>query len=251
APGKTAPQVQVLGPLRLTEIGPAPLAPALANLAAVLVFTNFRDYGTIANRMDSAKPWSPETMAQQMSRLRARLGLDSTGHPYLRPKPKGVEQYTLSEEVTVDWADFLHLSERGLPHGPAGILDLEAALALVRGRPFGEAGAHNWAAGLVQNMVSRIIDTAHTVAVLRTRDDILDVDSARDAIRLGLDVEPTAEALYRDWMRIEHRANNTSGVLTVVDQVRQMARSWDSPLQESTEELIRQLTTGRGAIKGL
>ncbi|MEV4559065.1 hypothetical protein AB0K51_19035 [Kitasatospora sp. NPDC049285] len=244
-----APQVQVLGPLRITGIGDAPIPPTLVLLAALLIFKSDRDYGSIANHMDPVSPWTTSTMDTYMSRLRRRLGVDSAGEPYLRPKPKGVDQYALSEEVSCDYANFLHLAQRGLPHGPAGVLDLEAALSLVRGRPFGGAGAHTWAAPLVQTMIGKIVDVAHTVATLRIQDEVLDIDAARNAVAVGLDVEPTAEVLYRDWMRVEHRAGNPAGVREVVAQVRQMTTDWgfDGMLQDETEQLIQRLTASRGA----
>jgi len=251
-PDRAVPQVQVLGPLRIIGIGDAPIQPRLVLLAACLIFKSERDYGAIANNMDPVSPWSPSTMDTHMSRLRTRLGRDSNGEPYLRPKPKGVQQYALSQEVTCDYADFKHLAERGLPHGAAGILDLEAALGLVRGRPFGGSGSHTWAAPLVQTMISEIVSTAHTIAHLRIQDGVLDIDAARHAITVGLDIEPAAEVLYRDWMRIEHRAGNATGLREVIDQVRHMVQSMDfGALQDKTEQLIQQLTTGRGAVRGL
>ncbi|MEV7177816.1 hypothetical protein [Kitasatospora sp. NPDC093679] len=247
--GPAAPQVQVLGPMRITGIGDAPIAPRLVLLAACLIFKSERDYGAIANHMDPVSPWTPATMDTHMSRLRGRLGRDNTGEPYLRPKPKGVQQYTLSEEVTVDYADFKHLAERGLPHGTAGVLDLEAALAVVRGRPFTGASGHSWAAPLVQTMVGEIVTVANTVAHLRLQDDALDVDAARAAIAAGLGVEPAAEVLYRAWMRTEHRAGNAAGVRDVADQARQMVHAMEfDALQDETEQLIQRLTTGRGAV---
>ncbi|MFE3501966.1 LysM peptidoglycan-binding domain-containing protein [Kitasatospora sp. NPDC059146] len=240
----SAPQVQVLGPLRITGIGDAPIQPKLVLLAALLLFKSDRGYGAIANNMDPVSPWTQSTMDTHMSRLRRRLGVDSNGEAYLRPKPKGVEQYVLSEEVTCDYATFSYLAQRGLPHNAAGVLDLEAALDLVRGRPFGGAGAHTWAAPLVQTMVGQIVDTAHAVATLRIQNEILDIEAARRAVAVGLDVEPAAEVLYRSWMRIEQRAGNQAGVRAVIDQVRQMTveMGWDGMLQDETEQLIARLT---------
>ncbi|MFE5587336.1 bacterial transcriptional activator domain-containing protein [Kitasatospora sp. NPDC056531] len=137
-----------------------------------------------------------------------------------------------------------YLAQRGIPHGAAGVLDLEAALALVRGRPFGGAGAHTWAAPLVQTFVSQIVDVAYTIATLRLQDEVLDIEAARRAVAVGLSVEPAAEMLYRGWMRIEHRAGNPAGVREVIDQVRQMTvdMGWDGMLQDETEQLIARLT---------
>lgn len=147
--------------------------------------------------------------------------------------------------MTCDYATFSFLAQRGLPHGAAGVLDLEAALDLVRGRPFGGAGAHTWAAPLVQTMVGQIVDTAHAVATLRIQDEVLDIEAARRAVTVGLDVEPAAEVLYRSWMRVEHRAGNPAGVREAIAQVRQMTvdMGWDGMLQDTTEQLIVRLTS--------
>ncbi|MFC8453103.1 bacterial transcriptional activator domain-containing protein [Kitasatospora sp. NPDC057223] len=246
--GPAAPQVQVLGPLRITGIDDAPIQPRLVLLAALLVFKSDRDYGAIANHMDPVNPWTPSTMDTHMSRLRRRLGVDSTGVPYLRTKPKGVEQYSISDEITCDYANFEHLAERGLPREAAGVLDLEAALRLVRGRPFGGAGAHTWAAPLVQTMKTKIVKVAHSVAYQRIQDEVLDIDAARHAISVGLDVEPAAEILFRDWMRIEVRAGNHTGLQEVIKQVRQMVVDMDfDHVDDKTEALIQKLTATSAA----
>ncbi|MFE5587339.1 hypothetical protein [Kitasatospora sp. NPDC056531] len=83
-------------------------------LAARLIFKSDCGYSAIANNMDPVSPWTPSTMDTHMSRLRRRLGVDSTGEPYLRPKPKGVEQYALSPEVTCDYATFSGCCRSGL-----------------------------------------------------------------------------------------------------------------------------------------
>ncbi|MFE3247006.1 bacterial transcriptional activator domain-containing protein, partial [Kitasatospora indigofera] len=153
--------------------------------------------------------------------------------------------------MTCNDANFEHLAERGLPQGAAGVLDLEAALRLVRGKPFdGDAGAHTWAAPLVQTMNTKIVTVAHTIAFQRIQDEVLDIDAARHAISTGLDVEPAAEVLYRDWMRVEHRAGNPVALRQFIAQVRQMAAEMGfDDVQDKTEQLIQQLTTSRGTAK--
>ncbi|MCF2435642.1 bacterial transcriptional activator domain-containing protein [Streptomyces thinghirensis] len=54
-----------------------------------------------------------------------------------------------------------------MPSGPAGLPDLEKALGLVRGKPFG-AIPSPWAEPHQQEMTTRIVDVAHTVATHRT-----------------------------------------------------------------------------------
>lgn len=92
-------------------------------------------------------------------------------------------------------------------------------------------------------MISRIIDIAHCVAVLRTVPGRhQDLDAARHAIMIGLEVESTAELLYRDWMRTEHEAGNRHGLRTAITRAQQAARRLDCALEPETEELIASLT---------
>ena len=62
-----------------------------------------------------------------------------------------------------------------------------------------------WAEPYQQEMTTRIIDVAHTVATYRTSPGPhQDLSAARQAVTTGLDVDHTAELLYRDWCRLEH-----------------------------------------------
>ncbi|MET7544079.1 hypothetical protein [Streptomyces sp. NPDC005507] len=110
--------------------------------------------------MDPRKPWSKATLQSRISELRNRLGTDTDGSPFLPRDRTGT--YRLSPTARCDWTRFTQLAERGLAHGPdTGIADLEAALDLVRGRPFGGADLV-WAAARIQEMLVRITDVAHT-----------------------------------------------------------------------------------------
>jgi hypothetical protein len=148
--------------------------------------------------------------------------------------------------VRCDWTKFLQLAERALPQGPAGLPDLEKALGLVRGRPFGSRPLP-WAGPYQQEMITRIIDVAHTVATHRTpAGPHHDLTAARRAIATGLDADISAELLYRDWMRVEHAAGNRSGLHTAITQVQQVNRSLDCDLETETEALIHELLNGSG-----
>ncbi|MEV7123731.1 LysM peptidoglycan-binding domain-containing protein [Kitasatospora griseola] len=247
-----APEVQVLGPLRITGIGNAVVPPKLVLLAAYLMFRNERDQSSIGDAMNPATPWGPKLVAEEMSRLRSRLGLDARGVAHVRPKPRGVAMYSLSDDITSDWAGFIALAGRGIPRGAAGVLDLEAALGLVRGRPFAGIADHSWAAPLAHTMTSRIVDVAERIAELRTGDEVLNVDAARAAIDTGINVEPTAEKLYRAWMRIEHRVGHPAAVRDVITRVRKMESDWQlSGLQPETLQLIQRLTAVRETASGV
>ncbi|MFB7376552.1 LysM peptidoglycan-binding domain-containing protein [Kitasatospora purpeofusca] len=252
AEAEDAPEVQILGPLRIVGIGNAVVSPKLVLLAAYLMFRNERDWRSIGDAMNPATPWGPKLVAEEVSRLRSRLGLDASGVAHVRPKPRGVTMYSLSDEITSDWATFMGLAERGIPRGAAGILDLEAAMGLVRGKPFAGIADHSWAAPLAHTMSSRIVDTAERIAELRTGDEVLNIDAARAAIDTGLSVEPTAEKLYRAWMRIEHRAGHPAAVRDVIARVHRMEADWQlSGLQPETQQLIHRLTAVRETASGV
>ncbi|MGW3835803.1 hypothetical protein [Streptomyces microflavus] len=72
-------------------------------------------------------------------------------------------------------------------------------------------------------MISRIVDTAHTLAVRHTEGDHPDLDAARRAALRGLEIDETSEVLYRDWMNIEWGAGNTAGVRKAITRLQQIA----------------------------
>lgn len=64
----------------------------------------------------------------------------------------------------------------------------------------------------------------------------------------GLDVDETAELLYRDWLIIEWTAGNRPGLRTVITRIQQVAQALDCDLELETEQLIQELlTTSRKA----
>jgi hypothetical protein len=80
----------------------------------------------------------------------------------------------------------------------------------------------------------------------RSRDGSRDspgLDAARHAALRGLDVDETAEVLYRDWMTIEWAAENTAGIRKAVARVQQVARSYDMSLDTITEQTIDLVTS--------
>ncbi|MFF2852999.1 bacterial transcriptional activator domain-containing protein [Streptomyces sp. NPDC058001] len=135
-------------------------------------------------------------------------------------------------------------TEHALPQGAAGLFDLESALGLVRGRPFGTRPLP-WAEPHQQEMITRIIDVAHTVATYRTpAGPHHDLAAARQAIATGLDVDDTAELLYRDRLRIEHAAGNRHGLHTAIARIQQINMMLDCSLEMETEQLINELLNG-------
>jgi hypothetical protein len=236
-----APQIRVLGAIEVDGVAFTGHGPRMAHLAALLYFRPGRTAEVLCADMDPLHPWTPATLNARMQGLRRALGNDPLGNSYVPRRRSGEDPYRLSPALRCDWSTFLHLVEHALPHGPDGLPDLEQALGLVRGRPFG-ARPLPWAEPHQQEMTTRIIDTAHTVATYRTAaGPHHDLSKARHAIATGLDVDDSAELLYRDWMRIEHTAHNRSGLHTAITRIQQVNRMLDVSLEIETEQLINDL----------
>ncbi|GGX96583.1 LysM peptidoglycan-binding domain-containing protein [Streptomyces fructofermentans] len=236
-----APEIRVLGPIEVTGVDSTGHGPRMAQLAALMFFRPARSADVLCTDMDPVSPWSPSTLNARVQGLRRSLGNDPTGAPYVPRRRSGEDPYRLSPGVRCDWIRFLHLAERALPLGPAGLPDLEQALSLVRGRPFGTRPPP-WAEPHQQEMTTRIIDVAHTVATHRTPPGPHhDLAAARRAVVTGLDADGSAELLYRDWLRVEYAAGNRSGLHTAITRVQAVNRALDCPLEIETEQLIREL----------
>ncbi|MGA5810165.1 hypothetical protein ACPC39_28950 [Streptomyces cellulosae] len=241
-----APEIRVLGPVEVTGVDSTGHGPRMAQLAALLYFRPGRTADVLCADMDPVSPWSTSTLNARMQGLRSSLGSDSSGNLYVPRRKAGEDPYRLAPTVRCDWSRFLQLVERALPLGPSGLTDLEKALALVRGRPFGGRPLP-WAEPYAQEMITRIIDVAHTVATYRIpTGPHHDLNAARHAVATGLDVDPTAELLYRDWMRLEAARGNRSGLHTAITRVQQINRDLDCSLEMETSQLINELLNSTG-----
>lgn len=239
------PEIRVLGPVEVTGVDSTGHGPRMAQLAALLFFRPGRSANVLCADMDPISPWSTSTLNARLQGLRRSLGSDPAGNPYVPRRSSGEDPYQLAPGVRCDWIRFLQLVEHALPLGPAGLTDLEKALTLVRGRPFGGKPLP-WAEPHQQEMVTRIIDVAHTVAAYRTpAGPHHDLSAARQAVATGLDVDDTAELLYRDWLRIEHAAGNRSGLHTAITRIQQINQALDCSLEMETEQLINHLLNGK------
>ncbi|MEJ8655004.1 hypothetical protein [Streptomyces sp. MS1.AVA.4] len=242
-----APEIRVLGPVDVTGVANTGHGPRMAQLAALLFFRPGRNADVLCSDMDPVSPWSSSTLNARMQGLRRSLKNDPAGNPYVPRRSSGDDPYRLSPGVRCDWTRFLQLVERALPLGPAGLTDLERALTLVRGRPFGGKPLP-WAEPYQQEMVTRIIDVAHTIATYRTpAGPHNDLSAARKAVATGLDVDDTAELLYRDWLRIEHAAGNRQGLHTAITRLQQVNRTLDCSPETETEQLINELLNSSGS----
>ncbi|MEU6278650.1 hypothetical protein ABZ871_40635 [Streptomyces populi] len=236
-----APEIRVLGPVEVTGVDNTGHGPKMAQLAALLYFRPGRSADVLCAAMDPISPWSTSTLNARVQGLRSCLGSDCVGSPYVPRRKAGEDPYRLAAGMRCDWTHFLQLVERALPLGPVGLANLEKALTLVRGKPFGGKPLP-WAEPYQQEMVTRIIDVAHTVATYRTpAGSHRDLNAARQAVAIALDVDDTAELIYRDWLRIENAAQNRPGLHTAITRIQQVNRALDCSLETETEQLIDQL----------
>ncbi|GHG00245.1 MULTISPECIES: LysM peptidoglycan-binding domain-containing protein [Streptomyces] len=236
-----APEIRVLGPVEVTGVDSNGHGPRMAQLATLLYFRPGRRADVLCEAMDPISPWSTSTLNARLQGLRRCLGNDPDGQPYVPRRSTGEDPYRLAPGVRCDWSRFLHLVERALPQGPAGLPDLEKALTLVRGKPFGNKPLP-WAEPLAQEMTTRIIDVAHTVATHRTPvGPHQDLNAARQAVATGLEADDAAELIYRDWLRLEAAAGNRSGLHTAISRIQQINRALDCSPEPETEQLINDL----------
>ncbi|MEU6495684.1 hypothetical protein [Streptomyces sp. NPDC046984] len=236
-----APEIRVLGPVEVTGVATTGHGPRMAQLAALLYFRPGRSADVLCADMDPVSPWSTSTLNARMQGLRSSLGSDSSGNLYVPRRKTGEDPYRLADGVRCDWSRFLQLVERALPLGPSGLNELEKALTLVRGKPFGGRPLP-WAEPYQQEMLTRIIDVAHAVATYRIPPGPHhDLSAARQAVAAGLEADETAELLYRDWMRLEAARGNRSGLHTAIARVQQVNRALDVSLETETEQLINDL----------
>ncbi|MGY9067012.1 LysM peptidoglycan-binding domain-containing protein [Streptomyces sp. CAS3] len=242
-----APEIRVLGPVEVSGVDNTGHGPRMAQMAALLYFRPGRSADVLCADMDPVSPWSTSTLNARLQGLRSSLGSDPSGTLYVPRRKTGDDPYRLSPGVRCDWTRFLQLVEHALPLGPAGLTDLEKALTLVRGRPFGGRPLP-WAEPHQQEMITRIIDVAHAVATYRTpAGPHHSLSAARQAVVTGLEVDDTAELLYRAWMRLEAARGNRSGLHTAITRVQQVNQALDCSLETETTQLINELLNRSGA----
>ncbi|MGW7319626.1 AfsR/SARP family transcriptional regulator, partial [Streptomyces sp. NPDC054865] len=230
-------RIEMLGPLRITGTAVSAHSSRTAAVAALIHLRPGRNVESLCQMVDPVSPWSARSLHSRLSELRGAIGTTADGQPLLS-RPTGGAGYTFHPTVISDWQAFKALASRGLAAGPsAGIADLEAAMALVRGTPF-DGRTPPWAEPVVQEMMARITDTAHTLACWHADGKHPDLDAARRAVHRALDVEVTSETLYRDLLTIEWTAQNTAAIHKTVARLQKMARTYDITLDDITEDTI-------------
>lgn len=242
-----APEVQVLGPIRVANVAPYPEdtkgASKVLELAVYLVLNPGRSAVEVSRDLGrEGEPWADSTRRSRLSQLRTWFGSDASGVEYVPRARAG--RYLLATTVRSDWRRFQTAVSRGLHQGPAGLFWLDAALAMVRGIPFSGALADNyrWAPVECREMINRIADVAHAAAIGWLPHD---PGKARDAALRGLRCEPHNEVLYRDLFRAEYAAGNIDGIRTATDRLRRITDALGVDMHPETIDLLEQLLDPR------
>lgn len=173
------------------------------------------------------------TRRSNMSRLRAWLGHDPDGHPYLPDAYSG--HIKLHDEVSSDWERFCLLLAGGV--NLASSNTLHEALQLVRGEPLHlVAFQWPWAEQLRSDMVSMITDTATVLAERALEHE--DYDEAFWALEQGRKAAGHDETLAA----LEIQAYALVGDRTAMDRaVRRLTRLARSEGRDLAPETARRI----------
>lgn len=234
------PLLRMLGPIDLVDAaGPAPERAArqcLEYCAWIL-----ENPGSTAVEMAASLLVADSTRRSNMSRLRAWLGEDADGNPYLPDAYSG--RIHLADEVGSDWEQFRALIAPGvLRTSPER---LRMALELVRGAPLADAapGQWQWAEEMRSDMVASIRDVALVLA--RHARGVRDWELAGWAAHRGLAAAPEDELLMCERIRVEHARGHVDEVTRLVTRLTRSARALGVDLLPETVELCQEVMEGR------
>jgi LysM repeat protein len=231
---ETRPIVRILGAVSVTGArGDAPVEKRAkaTEIAAYLALHPNASRDQVTEAIWPDKRIATNYRQQVVSVLRGWLGTADDGEPYL-----GL--YVLHGDVRFDWAEFEIRAKNGFAAGVDGLPELEAALALVRDRPFAGArsGTYAWADALIQqDIMPAIRDVADAVATIRLAGG--DPAGARAAAAVGLLVEPNSEVLLRHALRAAHARRDHRDVADIIARVDKIHDELDDNDPETVELL--------------
>ncbi|MFE2268507.1 LysM peptidoglycan-binding domain-containing protein [Streptomyces lavendulae] len=246
------PQVQVLGPVKLTgaqgRVG-SNRRNHLLEIAAWLVLHPGLGRQDLDNAIWPGLRKTSPTRNTAISRLRSWLGpnphlpADDPRGVYLPAVTDGV--YRVGPSVTSDWDRFKELYQQGMHHdGQDADVALAHALALVRGRPFADIdpSKYCWAEADIQEMISAIVDVAHELAERRRQ--VRDYRAAAQAVTKGMLVDSQSELLYRDLFTICHEMGDREGLERAAAQLARINAEEGVDSSPETVGLLRTLLKG-------
>jgi DNA-binding SARP family transcriptional activator len=213
-------------------------------LVAYLMLNRGASRHEVEEALWSGKRVEPATRRQLISRTRAWLGTNEDGEPYLESMLNGSgDTVRLRPDVTCDWHDFQRLAGRGLAAGESGLPDLEAAMALIRGRPFLgiDPRRYTWAEHQIQEMVSLIVDVAESAATCLIASGSF--RQACESATVGLGAEPTNESLFRLAVAASIKSGNPGLAVRLRDQFLADLEAvlGDVDIDEETSEVLSEI----------
>lgn len=197
-PGPDPVRINVLGRITIDGLRPGVGEHLGRRSTELLVYLALRGQAT-GPELDEAlwhgRRIDTQTRHSLVYRTRQRVGSDVL--PVVGPD----SVYRLGPAVNCDWTQFQTLAHTGLAAGQPDPRDLQAALALVRDRPF--LGIrdqdYTWAEHDIQHMISTISDVAHVLA--HTYIAAGDFRPALETATKGLRADPCSELLATDAIR--------------------------------------------------
>jgi hypothetical protein len=236
------PTLRLLGPITLEGARGTP--PARAERACLEYCGWLLEHpGATATAMAQGLLVAEGTRRSNMSRLRAWLGHDQAGSPYLPEAYTG--RIWLDSGVTSDWQRLCLLIAGGVDLVPTERLD--QALRLVRGLPLADAapGQWHWAEELRTDIISVVRD----IAVVLTRRYLADglIDQARWAASHALTAVPEDEVLLCARVLTEQAAGNRMEVERLVSWIARNARNLGVDLLPETVTTLQAVIAGRPA----
>ena len=231
---RTTPMVRILGHVTITDARGEPPHEKLAKateIAAYLALHADANRDRITQAIWPVKRITANYRQQLMSSLRGWLGIADDGEQYL-----GL--YELHADVRCDWTAFETLAKQGFAAGADGLPYLDAALALVRDRPFAgvRSGTYAWADALIQHdIIPAVCDVVEAVATIRLANG--ESAAARAAAAKGLLVEPLSEALLRVSLRAAHLRGDEQDVRELIARIDKIQDELDDNDAETIELL--------------
>ena len=252
-PVETVVDVRLLGPVEITWQHKAPKRQAIELVSYLAVHPR----GVTSDQARLAL-WpatvddehfgerAPATFWALTTKARSALGTDRAGKTLILREANN--SLRLSPAVACDWLEFERLVQAARCDPDGAATHLQAALTLVRGRPF-EGWSFPWIEieRIDGAMEAAIADAAQELVTLALERS--DLETARFAVAQGLRAVPSAEALLRCAMRVAAAAGDRAGVERAWVDARRLAASIDSlgePEPETAElyESLRRPSNG-------
>jgi len=189
-----------------------------------------------------------QTRNTATSNLRKWLGANPAGEDYL-PRHQSGAGYGFLPEVRSDvdvWSELLD-------GGPwkASTENLEAALSLVRGRPFADQASryYAWAEGLRQRLISEIADASYELTRRRLMDGRW--RAAEESVVAGLAVEPVDERLWRMRILAAHESHSADAEREAIEILLTITSRLEFDLEPETVRLLEALKDPRAGLDDL